>query len=77
MAIGDNAPIAVKVITTITHDHLNATQPGRVTIDGNRLLVDCSDSQIEIAVLQPSGKRPMGAADFLRGLSRRSLLIVP
>lgn len=42
--------------------------PGRVMIEGRRMLVNCGDGAVEIARLQPAGKKPMSADEFLRGL---------
>jgi methionyl-tRNA formyltransferase len=42
--------------------------PGSLLLEGNQLFVACGDRQwLEIAMLQPEGKRAMLAADFLRG----------
>jgi len=35
--------------------------------DGDRLLLCCAPGLLELLVVQPSGRRPMAAADFLRG----------
>lgn len=40
---------------------------GSVTTEGNRLCVSTGEGCLEILSLQPQGKKPMGAADFLRG----------
>ena len=42
--------------------------PGRVVIDGRRMLANCADGAVEILRLQPAGKKPMSADEFLRGL---------
>ncbi len=42
--------------------------PGRVMIEGRQMLVNCGDGAVEIARLQPAGKKPMSADEFLRGL---------
>ncbi len=42
--------------------------PGRVMIEGRRMLVNCGDGAVEITRLQPAGKKPMSADEFLRGL---------
>ncbi len=44
-----------------------ATTPGKITIDGDKLFIDCNDAKIEILSLQVAGKRRMPTADFLRG----------
>jgi methionyl-tRNA formyltransferase len=41
--------------------------PGDVTADGGRLVVGFADGALELAEVQPPGKRPMGAAELLRG----------
>ena len=38
-----------------------------VSPDRDRLLVQTGDGAVEIVKIQPEGKRPMSAADFLRG----------
>lgn len=40
---------------------------GSVKADGECLIVSTGDGCLEILSLQPQGKKPMGAADFLRG----------
>ncbi len=42
--------------------------PGTVlSADGGRLVVQTGDGAVEIQELQPAGKRPMAASEFLRG----------
>jgi methionyl-tRNA formyltransferase len=44
--------------------------PGWLGNEGGRLLLSCADgSALELLAVQPPGKRPMPAADFLRGHS--------
>jgi methionyl-tRNA formyltransferase len=38
-----------------------------VTASNGRLVVQCGERAVEILQIQPEGKRPMTAADFLRG----------
>jgi methionyl-tRNA formyltransferase len=40
---------------------------GTIEARGNRLLVGSSDGGLRLDVVQPPGKKPMSAADFLRG----------
>jgi methionyl-tRNA formyltransferase len=44
-----------------------ALAPGAVQMDGERLLVGCGDGAIELLQVQPEGKRPMSAAELVRG----------
>ena len=41
--------------------------PGALAADGGRLLLGCADGALELLEVQPSGRRAMGAADWLRG----------
>jgi methionyl-tRNA formyltransferase len=49
-------------------------EPGRILECGPRLILATCEGALEIVELQPPGKRPMAAADFLRGAGR-SLVI--
>ena len=69
MSLADSQPVSVKIMKVSIVADLKALSPGRVTIDGNDILVDCADHPVKIEVLQPAGKRAMQAADLLRGLS--------
>ena len=61
---------AIKIFSTqpIQGHIVNDLQPGRLSIDGNRMTVVCGgNTSIEILELQPAGKRRMTASEFLRG----------
>lgn len=63
-------PLTVKIIETrrsISAQPLSLA-PGAVALCGKKAFVGCGDGVIELAVVQPAGKKPMGGADFLRGL---------
>ncbi|MDE6309689.1 MAG: methionyl-tRNA formyltransferase, partial [Muribaculaceae bacterium] len=62
----DMEPVNMKVtLTAITDRTLN---PGEVLIDNGHLYVGTSTNAIELLQIQPSGKRSMPTADYLRGL---------
>ncbi len=42
-------------------------QPGKVSLRGEELWVQCGEGQLRLLELQPAGKRRMSAAEFLRG----------
>ena len=42
-------------------------RPGEVRAGGRRLCVACGEGALELVRLQPPGKRPMAAADYLNG----------
>lgn len=44
-----------------------AALPGTVVESGPRLVIAAGEGAVEVLQLQPSGKRPMTASDFLRG----------
>ena len=61
---------AIKIFSTqpIPGHIVNDLQPGRLSVDGNRMTVACGgNTSIEILELQPAGKRRMTASEFLRG----------
>jgi methionyl-tRNA formyltransferase len=41
--------------------------PGEIAVEDERLLLGCGDGALRLDRVQPPGKRPMGAAEFLRG----------
>jgi methionyl-tRNA formyltransferase len=43
---------------------------GVVSLDGERPVLGCGRDALELTIVQPPGKRPMGGEDFLRGLRR-------
>lgn len=61
------APLSMKVLETSVSSQPSRGEPGTITVSNNRLLVNTADNQIEILRLQPQGKKPMSAADYLRG----------
>ena len=42
-------------------------EPGRVSADGQRLLLGARGGALELTEIRPPGGRPMAAADWLRG----------
>lgn len=42
--------------------------PGSIRVDNNRVLAAAGQDALELVTVQPSGKRPMPAADWARGL---------
>jgi methionyl-tRNA formyltransferase len=42
-------------------------EPGRVRVDGGRLLLGAAGGALELTAIRPPGGRPMAAADWLRG----------
>jgi methionyl-tRNA formyltransferase len=43
------------------------TKPGKVSVEKNRIFVDCADGKLEILSLQQSGKKRMDSDAFTRG----------
>lgn len=64
-----NATTTVKILATHKCNDILGLQPGVLRLEGKRALVGCGDGQtLELLQVQPAGKRPMNAADYLRGL---------
>ena len=73
MSLAGAPAVSVKITKVTPLDGVGVTTPGHVTIDGDRLIVDCADKSVVIETLQPAGKRSMQAADLLRGLNPRTV----
>lgn len=61
-------PQRIQILQVRVIDTDNPGQPGDVlTVDPNEITVRCGQQAVQIVQLQPDGKKPMAAADFLRG----------
>lgn len=57
----------LKILETCLSDESTGAAPGTIVV-GKNMKVACGDGRLlEIVTLQPSGKKAMGASDFLRG----------
>lgn len=54
-------------LTALTGRNAGNSVPGEIVIDGKRMYIGASDSQVEILSLQPAGKKRMGTSAFLLG----------
>lgn len=52
----------------------DALAPGAIVLDGRRVLVGTATTPLELVQVQPAGKKPMSAADWLRGVADRERL---
>lgn len=75
LSIDGAEPAAAKILSVKLLPDVSSVAPGRVTIGKNAFTVDCGDCAVAIERLQPSGKRPMDAQEFLRGLNGRSVRV--
>jgi len=41
--------------------------PGEILVEGDRMLIGCRESALELLEVQPEGKRKMSVGDFVRG----------
>jgi methionyl-tRNA formyltransferase len=62
------APQHFKVTVSRLHDEKVAGAIGQISIDGDRLLLQCADGRIELLEVQAEGKKRMEAQAFARGL---------
>ncbi len=60
---GENVKIYKTALTSKA-----SVEPGRITVDRNRMFVDTADNVIEILSLQPAGKKRMDTDAWLRGV---------
>jgi methionyl-tRNA formyltransferase len=58
-------------------DREAGVEPGRLRVEGSRLLLDCSDAALELTEIQPPGGRRMAAAEWLRGRAGAALAVRP
>lgn len=59
----------VKVLETrITTNTDLGLRPGELALSGKKAYAGTQDGAIELVLVQPAGKRPMAAVDYLRGL---------
>ena len=54
-------------LTALTGRDAGNSVPGEIVIDGKRMYIGASDSQVEVLSLQPAGKKRMGTSAFLLG----------
>lgn len=54
-------------LTALTGRDAGNSVPGEIVIDGKRMYIGASDSQVEILSLQPAGKKRMDTSAFLLG----------
>lgn len=64
---GDGRQQHFKILRSAMTDLPAAVAPGTLAVDGQRLLVACSDVLLEITELQAEGRKRMQAGEFLRG----------
>ena len=75
ISIDGGEPLTVKIFGATVCLDKAAHAPGSVTIEKDRLMIDCADFALAIERLQPAGKRPMGADEFIRGLNGRAVTV--
>lgn len=64
----------VKILKSKIDSEISDSEPGVISIDGRRLLVNTTGEKLEILELQPEGKSKMSASDFINGLKDRTNL---
>ena len=64
----------LKVLAARAVQEAPVLEPGRVLVEQGRALVGTGDGAVELLTVQPAGKKPMGAADWARGLRESTVL---
>jgi methionyl-tRNA formyltransferase len=69
----DGDPLRVILLDVdVVESQQPQTSPGTVrAIEADAIVVQCGDGPLAIRRLQPAGKKPMNAEEFLRGYSLR------
>lgn len=65
---GDESLGSVKVLATARPDSAPSLSPGELALVGKRAFVGTGDGSLQLLSVQPAAKRPMDAADWLRGM---------
>ncbi len=70
LVLGDSPEgTSVKILATRRVTEHDLLSPGEFVLSGKKAYVGCGGGEmLELLQVQPSGKRPMSAADFFRGL---------
>ena len=63
-----------KILKTSLTDTLSVKPPGTLIIDSKKLYISTKDKDIEVLTIQPEGKKPMTAIDFINGFNKTSTL---
>ncbi|NTW23849.1 MAG: methionyl-tRNA formyltransferase [Lentimicrobium sp.] len=67
--ITEKGPLEVKILGSTLPPTIGKTMPGEVLILNNsRMIVSCSEGEVELLEIQASGKKAMKTDEFLRGL---------
>ncbi len=67
MVDGDEEPRSMKIFETALTDIPASAEPGKITVEGNKMMVNTGDRMLEIKVVQAPGKRRMTVDEYLRG----------
>ncbi|MBI3952378.1 MAG: methionyl-tRNA formyltransferase [Candidatus Doudnabacteria bacterium] len=62
--------INVKILESDVVPDTRVELPGKIYIDGSKMLVKCADGSLWIKKIQPEGKKPMSGTDFINGLKK-------
>jgi methionyl-tRNA formyltransferase len=65
LALPDGSLLGVR--DARVRDAPDGPAPGELATDGEVPVLGCASGALELLVVQPPGKRPMGGADYLRG----------
>ena len=67
--MGSEELTTIKVLATHKENAPRALAPGELLLHGKKAYVGCGDGEsLQLIEVQPAGKRPMSAPDYLRGL---------
>ncbi len=65
---GAGKDFTVRIIDVIVHDDLNGLPGEIIRANKKQWIIACGEGALELKRVVPQGKKPMGGADFLRGV---------
>ena len=71
--IETTAGLKIKIKTGKPSEKKNVGKTGELVVQGNALLLQCSDGAFEITALQEEGKKAVPTSDFLNGIKNRNI----
>lgn len=63
-----------KILRSLLSNNKSVRKPGTLFSDNKKLYVSTTDNDLEVLTIQPEGKKPMSANDFINGMVSNNIL---